>query len=147
MLTVICATERKLKQEISLSGEDEESDEESVPDEKPFKGAKQAGSSNGSLFGSNDEDENESESDFIVEDDGQVQLPAQFSMETHQDIQHQFKKIFQFFVHIAVQVPEDRKQFMEENLKSELASCLYQSNGDPQQRSRPGILLRPSADH
>lgn len=83
-----------------------------------FKGARR---SHGSLFGSDEETEDgHSESDdFIVEDDDKVQLPTQFSMETHQDLQHQFKKIFQFFVHIAVQRPKSRKKFMEENLKSE----------------------------
>lgn len=104
--------------------DDEESDEESEAVVKLFKGAKQVGNSHGSLFGSkdSDEDDKESSSDFIVEDDGQVQLPAQFSMETHQDLQHQFKKIFQFFVHIAVQEPAVRREFMEENLNSECRS-------------------------
>lgn len=110
--------ERKLKQALSSDSEEGEEEEEgeSEEDARPFKGAKRT---HGNLFGSEEEMEDGSESDdFIVEDDGKVQLPAQFSMETHQDLQHQFKKIFQFFVHIAVQRPKSRKMFMEENLKS-----------------------------
>ena len=110
--------ERKLKQALSSDSEDGEG-EESEEDVKPFKGARET---HGSLFGSDEETEDGPESDdFIVEDDGKVQLPAQFSMETHQDLQHQLKKIFQFFVHIAVQRPKSRKKFMEESLKGEFS--------------------------
>jgi hypothetical protein len=46
--------ERKLKQDISSSEDEVGEDEESEADAKPFKGAKPAGTSNSSLFGSND---------------------------------------------------------------------------------------------
>lgn len=90
---------------------------------KPFKGAKPSAAGD-DLFGSdNDEAEedvscSEDESDFIVEDDPLAAplLPAQFSMETHQDLSHQFKKVFQFFVHVAVQPSKKRRQFMETNM-------------------------------
>lgn len=72
-----------------------------------------------SLF---DEDiDNSDSSDFIVEDDGVTPtlLPAQFSMEAHQDLSHQFKKIFQFFVHIAVRPAKERHDFMEKQIRDE----------------------------
>lgn len=79
------------------------------------------------------EDEHESnssevidDSNFIVEDgpEGAPILPAMFSMETHQDLSHQFKKIFQFFVHIAVHPLNKRKEFMEDKMESKVATVL-----------------------
>ncbi|KAG7092473.1 hypothetical protein E1B28_008825 [Marasmius oreades] len=90
----------------------------------PFAGAKpHVERSNGSK----DEDEDEevddfaSDNDFIVEDDNNAPavLPLEFSMESHQDLSHQFKKIFQFFVHIATRQPSDRHDFMLNQLESE----------------------------
>lgn len=101
--------------ESSSSAEEEE--DESEEDDAPFKGAKPT-SDRDSLF---DEDSDASHpSDFIVEDDGAAvaPLPLQFSMESHQDLDHQFKKIFQFFVHIAVRPAKERREFMKEQLQS-----------------------------
>lgn len=47
-----------------------------------------------------------------------AQLPPEFSMETHQDLVHHFKIIFQFFVHVAVQPSTKRKAFMKLQMKS-----------------------------
>ncbi|RXW20760.1 hypothetical protein EST38_g5103 [Candolleomyces aberdarensis] len=120
---------RKQKQPLpSSDGEGSDSasdrDEDAPVKVKPFKGAKP-----GSLFGSDeDEDEDgssseedEDEEDFIVEDDPLAAplLPAEFSMETHQDLSHQFKKVFQFFVHVAVQPSKKRRKFMETNMDEE----------------------------
>jgi len=63
---------------------------------------------------------NESSDKFIVDDDNVFQLPAEFSMETHQDLSHQFKKIFQFFVHIAVRPPKRRSSFMKKKFTGKL---------------------------
>lgn len=84
---------------------------------KPFKGAKPQ-NDYGSLFGE-ESDDSDSSSNFIVEDDGVIPqpLPAQFSMETHQDLSHQFKRVFQFFVHIAVRPPLERREFMSRQMK------------------------------
>jgi len=38
-------------------------------------------------------------------------------MEAHQDLSLQFKKIFQFFVHVAVQPPADRNAYMERQMQ------------------------------
>lgn len=62
-------------------------------------------------------DSDHSQSSFIVEDEETVELPAEFSMETHQDLSHQFKKIFQFFVHIAIQPSKKRADYMESRMK------------------------------
>ena len=110
----------------SASSEDEE-EEEALPP-KPYKGAKRTND----FFGDEDQEEGSGsdssgfESDFIVEDGplGAPILPAAFSMETHQDLSHQFKKIFQFFVHIAVQPPENRKAFMQKNMEGRLCFCV-----------------------
>ncbi|KAJ3516629.1 hypothetical protein NLJ89_g1006 [Agrocybe chaxingu] len=100
------------------SEEEDEDEDEDASNNKPFKGAEPSKGL--------DEEDSEGEgssssrsSDFIVEDDGPVHLPAQFSMETHQDLSHQFKKIFQFFVHIAVEPPEDRATFMHQQIMNE----------------------------
>jgi hypothetical protein len=50
---------------------------------------------------------------FVVDDDenqAPVELPTQYSMDTHQDLSHHFKIICQLFVHAAV--AEDRDIFM-----------------------------------
>ncbi|KAG5645226.1 hypothetical protein DXG03_006643 [Asterophora parasitica] len=71
-----------------------------------------------SLF-DEDSDANNS-SDFIVEDDNEAPaLPMEFSMESHEDLDHQFKKIFQFFVHIAVRPAKERHHYMKEQLRKE----------------------------
>ncbi|KAF8894643.1 hypothetical protein BD779DRAFT_1502200 [Infundibulicybe gibba] len=105
-----------LPSESSISG----SEEQEESDIKPFKGAKPTNSSDhDSLFDSNSDDSDKS-SDFIVEDDGGAAvLPTQFSMDTHQDMAHQFKKVFQFFVHIAVRPAAERRDFMTQQMKSE----------------------------
>lgn len=57
---------------------------------------------------------------FIVEDDNTavVELPAEFSMGTYQDLIHHFKIICQLFVHLAVHNVEDRRAVMEQLLDS-----------------------------
>ncbi|KAL1742924.1 hypothetical protein HDZ31DRAFT_83802 [Schizophyllum fasciatum] len=110
------------KPEVSSSEEeddDEDDDNEESPKSKPFRGSKP---SRDSLFGSDgDSEASESGASFIVEDDGEapVQLPAAFSLDTFQDLAHQFKKIFQFFCHIAVRSEEERHDFMEHAMKNE----------------------------
>ncbi|KAJ8078795.1 mRNA binding protein puf3 [Marasmius tenuissimus] len=96
-----------------------------VEDVTPFRGAKpHVEISDGSDDEEEDEDQNDdrmSEDDFIVEDDGAptAELPTEFSMETHQDLSHQFKKVFQFFVHLATRELSDRHDFMFTVLESE----------------------------
>ncbi|KAI0721002.1 hypothetical protein C8T65DRAFT_631903 [Cerioporus squamosus] len=58
-----------------------------------------------------DEQEGEEEEDnFIVEDDSTqaVELPAEFSMNTYQDLLHHFKIVCQLFVHMAVHDADER---------------------------------------
>jgi hypothetical protein len=112
---------KKLGHPIESSTSDELEDEEDTEDQvKPFKGAK-PGSSPNSLFDGSSHDGSDSD-DFIVEDDGALPtaLPMEFSMEAHEDLAHQFKKIFQFFVHIAVRPAVERHQFMEKQIKSKV---------------------------
>lgn len=80
------------------------------------------GSDKNSLF---DGSESDGSGSFIVEDDGAglAALPVEFSMESHQDLSHNFKKIFQFFVHIAVHPPIERHEFMEMQMKSQSRSA------------------------
>lgn len=106
----------------SSEGGEEYSQSEEDDDSKPFKGARPANSSADGLFTENDE----SDSSFIVEDDSQAvaaQLPSEFSMRSHDDLSHQFKIIFQFFVHVAVRPTIDRRGFMENQMKSATVLC------------------------
>ncbi|PPQ83330.1 hypothetical protein CVT25_003969 [Psilocybe cyanescens] len=109
---------RKLKANDSAEEEEKEEEEEEEEEEEdwtsiPVKGSKPSAEYDEAV------DSEQSESSFIVEDEESVQLPAEFSMETHEDLSHQFKKIFQFFVHIAIQPTKDRAHFMESRMKDE----------------------------
>ncbi|KAF8628447.1 hypothetical protein AX15_003962 [Amanita polypyramis BW_CC] len=101
------------------NGSREESDV-SESDVKPIKGAKPHDDYT-SLFGDGTDEDSDSSSNFIVEDDGVTPqpLPAEFSMESHQDLSHQFKRVFQLFVHIAIRPPADRHQFMLNQMRDE----------------------------
>lgn len=89
---------------------------------KPFRGSKPSTDYN-SL--SNDEQsDSDQSSQFIIDDDDEVQLPPQFSMQTYGDLSYQFKKIFQLFVHVAVQSPRDRLAFMEQQMQGPSSSYL-----------------------
>lgn len=79
---------------------------------EPFNGSKPTGEHNDTDQSSSDES-----NAFIVEDGEVFELPPQFSMETHQDLSLQFKKIFQFFVHVAVQPPASRSAYMEQQMQ------------------------------
>ncbi len=58
-----------------------------------------------------EEDDEEGEGGFIVEDDEQaVELPAEFSMNTYQDLLHHFKIVCQLFVHMAVHDADEREE-------------------------------------
>ncbi|KAG6900870.1 hypothetical protein C0993_009988 [Termitomyces sp. T159_Od127] len=105
---------RKQGKPSGSSSSPNEGSANSDDDAIPFKGAKPS-SDFDSLF---DEDSGVDSCDFIVEDDNSVvaTLPMEFSMESHEDLDHQFKKIFQFFVHIAVRPAKERHHFMEEQL-------------------------------
>ncbi|KAG6832131.1 hypothetical protein H0H87_002443 [Tephrocybe sp. NHM501043] len=106
---------RKQGRPSSSSSEQEESGSED--DNAPFIGAKPS-SEFDSLF---DEDSSDHSSDFIVEDDNAIvpALPMEFSMESHEDLDHKFKKIFQFFVHIAVRPAKERHHFMKDQLQNQ----------------------------
>ncbi|KAH6918548.1 hypothetical protein BKA70DRAFT_1247487 [Coprinopsis sp. MPI-PUGE-AT-0042] len=122
---------KKGKSAATVSSEDEEEEEEALPPRRLFKGAKP---SKGTVDSDSDEEEDEEgseedsasedeedEDSWIIEDDPIAApcLPAQFSMETHQDLGHQYKKVFQLLVHVAVQPPKKRKKHMEELLERE----------------------------
>jgi hypothetical protein len=84
---------------------------------RPFAGARP---SNPDGTDSEQEEQDSEDDGFIVEDaDAPVaELPAAFSMGTHQDLSHHFKTICQFFVHAAVLKPKKRRAFVEDALKS-----------------------------
>ena len=82
--------------------------EEDEEDTAPFAGAKPH---NGSDDSEQDAEEQE-EDTFIIEDDSAqaIDLPAEFSMGTYQDLLHHFKIVCQMFVHIVVHDAEDREE-------------------------------------
>ncbi|KAF9482783.1 hypothetical protein BDN70DRAFT_874567 [Pholiota conissans] len=114
---------RKLKlpdEESGAEPESEQSDEELTRPSRLFEGSKPSRNSKHDTNSSDNEElTSENSSDFIVEDDNAIQLPPEFSMETHQDLSHQFKKIYQFFVHIAVQPGKKRAAYMQKQLQDE----------------------------
>lgn len=104
------------------STDSEEQEDESENDShRPFKGAKPE-SEHDSLF--DESGDSDKSSDFIVEDDGDgaALLPAEFRPQ--QDLAHQFKIVFQFFVHIAVHPAVERHDFMKRLMKGKLRSFL-----------------------
>ena len=113
----------------SIKAEDEEDEPMLEPSRnkwdffKPFAGAKPSkGVESDEEVKEEDEDEcqdeeGEGENSWIVEDDGLdgiPELPAAFSMSSHQDLSHHFKIICQLFVHLAVRSPSRRVSFMQD---------------------------------
>lgn len=114
----------KKRSEITLELESSESDAEPSdgPVVRPFKGARpDRGQESESPSGGHEQ--TDEDDDFIVEDDEHAvlttQLPIAFSMNTHQDLAHQFKIVCQLFVHIAVRSRSDRRPFMKKMLETE----------------------------
>ncbi|KAH8833605.1 hypothetical protein DL96DRAFT_1810022 [Flagelloscypha sp. PMI_526] len=71
-----------------------------------------------SLFSEDSDVSNSSSSDFIEEDDNAaVELPAEYRQV--EDLVTMFKKVFQFFVHVAARDPDERRIFMQDQLESE----------------------------
>ena len=101
--------------------ESEESEEHEIVS-KPFRGSKPSADCNS--LTNDEESDSDQDSQFIVEDGDEVELPAQFSMKTYGDLSYQFKKIFQLFVHVAVQPPGDRHAFMERQIQGHSSSHL-----------------------
>ncbi|KAJ7111586.1 hypothetical protein C8R43DRAFT_1079123 [Mycena crocata] len=88
-----------------------------TPPESSDSSEDESDSEHDSLFDGSDSDRS---SDFIVEDDGgTVVLPKEFSMDAHEGIYHQFRKIFQFMVHVAIRPPLERQEFMQTQLKEQ----------------------------
>ena len=75
--------------------------------------------------GAEDDDnagQEEEEDNFIVEDDSiqAIELPAEFSMNTYQDLLHHFKIVCQLFVHMAVHDEDERGEAATKLQKSTL---------------------------
>lgn len=103
---------RKAKQAVeSEPSSESEGDDDLLPGAKPH------------IPGTSDASEDEADADedldgFIEEDhNAPVELPAEYSMNTYQDLMHHFKIICQLFVHLAVQPPGKRQAFMEKQKK------------------------------
>ncbi|KAF9454514.1 hypothetical protein P691DRAFT_716911 [Macrolepiota fuliginosa MF-IS2] len=113
---------KKMGKPMSPSESSEENKADGDGDQlKPFKGAIPSSNDVDSLFDERDSDSDGSSS-FIVEDDSQAvaaELPSEFSMRSHDDLSHQFKIIFQLFVHITVSPIVNRHAFMEDQLKNQ----------------------------
>ncbi|KAH9926204.1 uncharacterized protein B0H18DRAFT_1094787 [Fomitopsis serialis] len=101
----------------STSADDDDDDE---VDDAPFADARPGKS--GKRDTTPDEDGDTEEDDaFIVEDDNAAapELPAEFSMNTFQDLLHHFKIICQFFVHLAVHEPDEREDIRADLVKNQ----------------------------
>ncbi|KAG9318509.1 hypothetical protein JVU11DRAFT_600 [Chiua virens] len=113
----------KKRSKISLESSSSEAEQsESSADPAPFKGAKPHRSGESDASQDEIDDSEEAEDDFIVDDAHgapAMQLPAAFSLSTHQDLIHHFKIICQLLVHVAVQPLVDRRPFFERAFKEE----------------------------
>lgn len=118
---------KKRGEKVSDDEEDEEVSDHVPSSIKPFKHSRPGFTIHNDaseLEEDTDDTAEEEEDTFIVEDGNAapLELPAEFSMSTYQDLTHHFKVICQLFVHLAVQEKEDRAVFMEE---------MYKGNGSP----------------
>ncbi|KAI0374990.1 hypothetical protein BV20DRAFT_1118198 [Pilatotrama ljubarskyi] len=100
---------KRRKRGESVHSESSASGSEDDDIAQPFSGAKPH---RGSGEDSDDDGGDNAEEDdtFIVEDDSAaaIELPAEFSMNTYQDLLHHFKIVCQLFVHMAVHDSDDR---------------------------------------
>ncbi|KAK0240094.1 hypothetical protein EDD85DRAFT_824273 [Armillaria nabsnona] len=110
---------KKQGKPMESTDSEEQGDENENDSDRPFKGAKPE-SEHDSLF--DESGDSDKSSDFIVEDDGDgaALLPAEFRPQ--QDLAHQFKIVFQFFVHIAVHPAVERHDFMKRLMKDDYFS-------------------------
>ncbi|KAG2134421.1 uncharacterized protein EDB93DRAFT_1092717 [Suillus bovinus] len=116
----------KKRSEITLELDSESSESGAELSEalavRPFKGAR-PDRGHESESSSGEHEKTDEDDDFIVEDDEHgvlsTQLPIAFSMNTHQDLAHQFKIVCQLFVHMAVRFPSERRPFMKKMLETE----------------------------
>ncbi|KAH9842621.1 uncharacterized protein C8Q71DRAFT_853161 [Rhodofomes roseus] len=115
---------KKRGQSLASASEDEDEDE---LDGAPFAVARPSKYNGGDTTEDEVEDA-EKDGAFIVEDDNAVapELPAEFSMNTYQDLLHHFKIICQFFVHLAVQEPDDRESVRLDLVKNQYFSVPLQ---------------------
>jgi hypothetical protein len=106
----------------SAGAEDEEDEASTEPSRskrdffRPFAGAKPSKDIGSDEDESRDEEEEE-ENSWIVDDEGQgevPELPVAFNMSSHQDLSHHFKIICQLLVHLAVRSPSQRVSFMRD---------------------------------
>ena len=98
------AGKKRGQAQIESSAEEDGEDEDD--DAAPFSHARP---DDGRADQDDDGDEEGEEEGFIVEDGDQaVELPAEFSMNTYQDLLHHFKIVCQLFVHMAVHDADER---------------------------------------
>jgi TATA-binding protein-associated factor Taf7 len=94
--------------------------EENDDDVKPFEGARPDDSGNSEDSATNEDSSQGEDDTWMVDDTNEeptLDLPAAFSMNSHQDLTHQFKIVCQLLTHLAVTPPEDRQTFMENSIK------------------------------
>jgi hypothetical protein len=118
------------KRGLAASSESSQSADENEEDEDtqlftPFEGARpDADDEEKSLH--NESFQAPKDDSFIVEDnEPTAELPVEYSMNTHQDLAHHFKIICQLFVYLAVRPVAERRSFMEDAMKSEIASLFH----------------------
>ncbi|OSC99061.1 hypothetical protein PYCCODRAFT_1373800 [Trametes coccinea BRFM310] len=118
---------KRKKRGEAVQSETDESASDEDEDAEPFAGAKPGVGSDEELEEEADEDAEEDDT-FIVEDDSAaaIELPAEFSMNTYQDLLHHFKIICQLFVHMVVHDPEDRSDVATRLQKNQYFSVALQ---------------------
>ena len=106
-------------QSESSASDDEGDDDDNDEPTTPFSHARRDRTTSNDQEENEEEDEEEDEEDeeeveedtFIIEDDDNpaVELPAEFSMGSYQDLLHHFKIVCQMFVHMAVRDVDERE--------------------------------------
>ncbi|KAI0362212.1 hypothetical protein OH77DRAFT_1416437 [Trametes cingulata] len=93
-----------VQSESDESGSEDDGVAQPFADARPHRGSGEDSDDDGG-------DNAEEDDTFIVEDDSAaaIELPAEFSMNTYQDLLHHFKIVCQLFVHMAVHDPDDRR--------------------------------------
>ena len=111
--------------ESSQSSDKNEEEDEDTQLFTPFEDARPDADDEGSSL-HNESFQAPEDDSFIVEDDEPTaELPVEYSMNTHQDLAHHFKIICQLFVYLAVRPVAERRSFMEDAMKSEIASLFH----------------------
>ena len=134
----------KKRSRINLESSESDAEQSEGSVVRPFKGSRPNRGEESESPISGEDDQTDGDDNFIVEDDEQTtRLPVAFSMNTHQDLAHQFKIVCQLFVHMAVRSTAERRPFMKKMLEGQHIHC--HSKESTNMECSGGIFLCPTS--